>query len=79
MSQFKFDSKETFFIRYDSRYQNYFLYIHNIPLNINLRFIYSIDNEQELFRIINTFSECFLNGHYIHDESFFYEGEREDD
>ena len=65
----------TFYIRYDSQYQSYFLYIQNTPLNIKLRFIYSIHNEKELFRIINLFSECFLNGHYIHDESFFYEGD----
>lgn len=65
----------TFHVRYDKQCQSYFLYIQNTPLNIKLRFIYSIENEKELFRIINTFSECFLNGHYIHDESYFYEGD----
>lgn len=68
----------TLYIRYDSQYQSYFLYIQNIPLNINLRFIYDIASEHELFRIINLFSECFLNGYYIQDESYFYKGVSDD-
>ena len=68
----------TLYIRYDNQCQSYFLYIQNTLLNINLRFIYTIDNEKKLFRIINIFSECFLNGHYIHDESFFYKGGSDD-
>lgn len=64
----------TYYIKYENKYKNYFLCIQNIPLGINLRFNYCIESEQELFRIINLFSECLVNGYYIYDESFFYEG-----
>lgn len=68
----------SFYIKYSNNCDSYALEIQNISLGINLRFKYSIKNEKELFRIINLFSECFLNGHYIHDESFFYEGGSDD-